>query len=134
MPTETVPDTPIIKGHDFSKGGDLDSIMSAMITSGFQATALGQAIEEVNRMVSRQAGRRQSSCMQKQLRWSSNRLSSGENNSSTSRSSSRSTEQVWPAYSVQHAVDRPARGRHMLHTVTQMVTVGAASVQPAVPA
>lgn len=51
MPTETVPDTPIIKGHDFAKGGDLDSIMSAMITSGFQATALGQAIEEVNRMV-----------------------------------------------------------------------------------
>jgi deoxyhypusine synthase len=52
VPTETVPDTAIIKGHDFSKGSDLDSIMSAMITSGFQATALGQAIEEVNRMVS----------------------------------------------------------------------------------
>lgn len=52
VPTETVPDTPIIKGHDFSSGGDLDTIMGAMITSGFQATALGQAIEEVNRMVS----------------------------------------------------------------------------------
>lgn len=51
MPTETIPDTPIIHGHDFSKGNDLDSIMAAMITSGFQATALGQAIEEVNRMV-----------------------------------------------------------------------------------
>lgn len=51
VPTETIPDTPVISGHDFSKGADLDSIMSAMITSGFQATALGQAINEVNRMV-----------------------------------------------------------------------------------
>lgn len=51
VPTETVPDTPIIKGHDFSSGGDIDAIMGAMITSGFQATALGQAIEEVNRMI-----------------------------------------------------------------------------------
>jgi deoxyhypusine synthase len=59
VPTETVPDTAIIKGHDFSKCSDLDSIMSAMITSGFQATALGQAIEEVNRMVSSRAGNRQ---------------------------------------------------------------------------
>lgn len=51
VPTETIPDTPVISGHDFSKGADLDSIMSAMITSGFQATALGQAINEVNRMI-----------------------------------------------------------------------------------
>ncbi|WIA33535.1 hypothetical protein OEZ86_006659 [Tetradesmus obliquus] len=51
VPTETVPDGPIIKGHDFNKGRDLDSIMAAMITSGFQATALGQAVEEVNRMI-----------------------------------------------------------------------------------
>lgn len=51
MPTETIPEAPIIKGHDFSNGCDLDSILGAMITSGFQATALGQAIEEVNRMV-----------------------------------------------------------------------------------
>eukprot|EP00775_Hariotina_reticulata_P005313 gene5313-5548_t len=51
VPTNTIPDTPIIKGHDFDKGNDLDSIMSAMITSGFQATALGQAINEVNRML-----------------------------------------------------------------------------------
>jgi hypothetical protein len=51
VPTNTIPDTPIIKGHDFDQGNDLDSIMSAMVTSGFQATALGQAINEVNRMV-----------------------------------------------------------------------------------
>lgn len=52
VPTETIPDTPVICGHDFSKACDVDSIMSSMLTSGFQATALGQAIIEVNRMVS----------------------------------------------------------------------------------
>jgi deoxyhypusine synthase len=55
VPTETVPEGPIIQGHDFNKGRDLDSIMAAMLTSGFQATALGQAVEEVNRMVSSNA-------------------------------------------------------------------------------
>jgi deoxyhypusine synthase len=56
VPTETVPDGPIIKGHDFNRGRDLDSIMAAMMTSGFQATALGQAVEEVNRMVRSSCG------------------------------------------------------------------------------
>jgi deoxyhypusine synthase len=56
VPTETVPDGPIIRGHDFNRGRDLDSIMAAMMTSGFQATALGQAVEEVNRMVRSSCG------------------------------------------------------------------------------
>ncbi len=51
MPTETIPDAPIIRGHDFQKGRDLDSIMDSMLTTGFQATTFGQAINEVNRMV-----------------------------------------------------------------------------------
>lgn len=51
VPTETVPDTPIIRGHDFEKGRDLDSIMDSMLTTGFQATTFGQAINEVNRMI-----------------------------------------------------------------------------------
>lgn len=55
VPTATIPDTAIIKGHDFDKGRDLDALMGAMLTSGFQATALGQAVEEVNRMVRRRA-------------------------------------------------------------------------------
>lgn len=51
MPTETLPDGPIIRGFDFNAGRGLDDIMGAMLTSGFQATALGQAVHEVNRMV-----------------------------------------------------------------------------------
>ena len=51
--TEVIPDTPPIKGWDFNKGCDLDGIMGAMLTTGFQATTFGQAIHEVNRMVSR---------------------------------------------------------------------------------
>ncbi len=52
VPGNTVPDTPIVHGYDFSHGRDLDGLMAAMLTSGFQATELGQAVEEVNRMVS----------------------------------------------------------------------------------
>ena len=40
-----------IRGHDFNQGRDLDSLMESMLYTGLQATALGQAIEEVNRMV-----------------------------------------------------------------------------------
>lgn len=41
-----------VRGWDFCHGSDLDGIMEAMLTSGFQATALGQAVQEVNNMVS----------------------------------------------------------------------------------
>jgi hypothetical protein len=51
VPGNTIPDTPIITGYDFNKGRDLDGLMEAMLTSGFQATALGEAVAEVNRMV-----------------------------------------------------------------------------------
>lgn len=43
--------TPIIVGHDFNEGRSLDDIMGKMLTSGFQATNLGQAIDRVNEMV-----------------------------------------------------------------------------------
>lgn len=52
IPTNTIPDTPVIKGYEFAQGNDIDGIMNAMLTSGFQATALGQAVNEINRMVS----------------------------------------------------------------------------------
>lgn len=55
MPGNVIPDTPIIRGYDFNKGRELDGIMECMLTTGFQATALGQAIHEVNRMVSLRA-------------------------------------------------------------------------------
>ena len=41
-----------IRGWDFDEGSSLDGIMGAMLTSGIQATALGRAINEINRMVS----------------------------------------------------------------------------------
>jgi hypothetical protein len=43
--------TPVIRGWDFNNGACLDGIMAAMLTTGCQATALGQAVNEVNRMV-----------------------------------------------------------------------------------
>ena len=47
-------DHPICRGHDFSSSSgssnSIDAIMSSMLTTGFQATNVGLAIEEINRM------------------------------------------------------------------------------------
>jgi deoxyhypusine synthase len=52
LPSAPLPDgTPVIKGWDFNDGASLDGIMAAMLTTGCQASALGQAVNEVNRMV-----------------------------------------------------------------------------------
>ncbi|KAK9809967.1 hypothetical protein WJX72_002749 [[Myrmecia] bisecta] len=40
-----------ISGWDFNRGNDLNGIMDAMLHTGFQATSLGQAIVEINRML-----------------------------------------------------------------------------------
>jgi hypothetical protein len=40
-----------IRGWDFNDGCDLDSLLGSMTFTGFQASALGQAIVEINRMV-----------------------------------------------------------------------------------
>ena len=53
----TTLDSPIIRGFDFSSTSaeapaTLDGVMRAMATTGFQATALGQAVGELNRMLS----------------------------------------------------------------------------------
>jgi deoxyhypusine synthase len=37
---------------NFSEGATLDRIMESMMTTGFQATNVGLAIDEINRMVS----------------------------------------------------------------------------------
>jgi deoxyhypusine synthase len=44
-------DSPIVKGVDFNRPFDLSSILSNYGTMGFQATAMKQAIDEINRMV-----------------------------------------------------------------------------------
>jgi len=41
-----------IRGWDFDQGCSLDGIMGAMLNTGIQATALGRAVNEVNRMIS----------------------------------------------------------------------------------
>lgn len=48
--------TPEIQGYDLEKGRDLDGLMAAMLTSGFQATQLGRAVHLVNEMVRLVAG------------------------------------------------------------------------------
>lgn len=40
-----------IRGWDFDNGSNLDGIMQAMLSTGIQATALGRAVNEVQRMV-----------------------------------------------------------------------------------
>ena len=44
-------DTPSVQGFDFQAGPPtLDGVLETMLTTGFQATNLGLAIEEINRM------------------------------------------------------------------------------------
>lgn len=43
-------DHPICKGHDFQSSNSVDSIMESMLNTGFQATNLGKAVEEIRRM------------------------------------------------------------------------------------
>ncbi|KAL4541155.1 hypothetical protein Ndes2526B_g05697 [Nannochloris sp. 'desiccata'] len=53
VPSEQLPEDAIqIRGHDFNDPSDIDSVMLSMLATGLQATALGQAINEVNRMLS----------------------------------------------------------------------------------
>eukprot|EP00955_Chlamydomonas_euryale_P008559 91111-Chlamydomonas_euryale.AAC.10 len=51
VPTERTPDTAVIRGYDPAHGRDIDTIMAGMLTTGFQASNLGAAVDEVNRMV-----------------------------------------------------------------------------------
>lgn len=48
---EAPPNFPVVQGWDFNRGNDLDGMLGAMLNTGFQATSLGQAVNEVNRMV-----------------------------------------------------------------------------------
>jgi deoxyhypusine synthase len=48
MPADAVE----VRGYDFNAGVDHSALLRSYATTGFQATSFGQAIEEVNRMVS----------------------------------------------------------------------------------
>lgn len=43
-------DHPICKGHNFQTSNTIDTIMSSMLNTGFQATNLGKAIEQIRKM------------------------------------------------------------------------------------
>lgn len=43
--------TPIVKGYEWNNGIDYDQILGSYLHSGFQATNLGKAIDEINKMV-----------------------------------------------------------------------------------
>ena len=40
-----------VRGWDPNTGSSLDAVMQAMLSTGCQASTLGQAVQEVNRMV-----------------------------------------------------------------------------------
>lgn len=42
--------TPQCRGYDFNQGVDVAKIMDAMMTTGFQATNMARAVEEIRRM------------------------------------------------------------------------------------
>jgi len=43
--------TPIVRGYDFNRGIDHHALLQSFLTSGFQATNFGLAVEEINKMV-----------------------------------------------------------------------------------
>lgn len=45
-----ISDSPIVKGYDFNKGVDFAALLDSYKNIGFQATSLGRAIDEVNKM------------------------------------------------------------------------------------
>lgn len=44
-------DLPKIKGYDFNQGVDFQALLKSYLTTGFQASHLGLAIQEINHMV-----------------------------------------------------------------------------------
>lgn len=51
-PSSDLPeDLPKIRGYDFNQGVDLQAVLKSYLTTGFQASRLGLAIQEINHMV-----------------------------------------------------------------------------------
>lgn len=44
-------DLPKIRGYDFNQGVDLQAVLKSYLTTGFQASSLSLAIQEINHMV-----------------------------------------------------------------------------------
>jgi len=41
----------MVKGYDFNKGLDYEAVFKSYMTTGFQATALAQAVDTINSMI-----------------------------------------------------------------------------------
>ena len=54
---ELLIDMPKIRGYDFNRGLDHRALLQSYITTGFQASNMGLAINEINRMVRGMGGR-----------------------------------------------------------------------------
>lgn len=51
--SERIPEgTPQVQGYDFNQGVDYSKLLESYVHTGFQATNLGLAIKEINKMVS----------------------------------------------------------------------------------
>lgn len=50
-PSTELPKSDIVKGYDFNEGLDYHKLMATYRTTGFQGTAMGRAIEEINKMI-----------------------------------------------------------------------------------
>ncbi|KAI9003111.1 DHS-like NAD/FAD-binding domain-containing protein [Gaertneriomyces semiglobifer] len=52
VPSVSMPvDAPHVRGYDFNNGIDYKALMQSYIRTGYQATNVGEAIEEINRMI-----------------------------------------------------------------------------------
>ena len=50
-------DPVVVKGYDFNNGVDYNQLFDSFKISGFQATNFGNAVDEINKMVSREKER-----------------------------------------------------------------------------
>jgi deoxyhypusine synthase len=52
VPSDKLADSsPIVKGYEFNNGVDWEKLLDTYKSIGFQATNLGRAIDEINKMV-----------------------------------------------------------------------------------
>ena len=56
-PSAELINMPKIRGYDFNKGLDHRALLQSYLTTGFQASNMGLAVNEINRMVRGMGGR-----------------------------------------------------------------------------
>ncbi|XP_053573808.1 deoxyhypusine synthase isoform X2 [Bombina bombina] len=52
MPSDSLPEGSVqIRGYDFNSGVNYDALLQSFLTTGFQASSYGQAVQEINNMI-----------------------------------------------------------------------------------